>query len=273
MTPANFASYVRLMTKTNSTTLSDTNLKLIMNIVKDEISGIMVDKLDEEYFGVPQTTDLVNSQREYPLAVDIPGKLKKVEAVLDPTYLDSNGNVVWVDLKKFDLTQYSQLSTNLVVSGDITDGDFGIQPTTDEDTIQSIFGNRQGQAAYMIFRNSIWIFSGKLTGFTAGNNYLKIWSYEWPSDITDLTSTTPLETDPTTTSAGIPRQLHRAWADKVSLLWKQTSDKEYQPNDYENELDTIIEDRIMSLSKVDKDESYTMTQPMAGHVYHDGYDL
>lgn len=272
MTPANFASYCRTMTKTNSTTFPDATILLFMNIWKDEIAGMIVDKVDEDYFGVPQKTDLVNGQREYPLPPDLPGKLKKVEAVIDPTYLDSNNNPVWVALKQFDLTQYDQLSQNLI-TGDVTDNEFTIQPTTDEDTIQSIFGNRQGQAAYMLYRNSIWIFSGALANFSPGNQYLKLWGYEWPSDITDLTSTTPLESDPTTITAGIPRQIHKVWADKVILEFEQTSDREYQPNDYENSLDSILEDRIMSLTQVDKDQSYTSTQPMAGHVYHDGFDL
>ena len=244
----------------------------MMNIVKDEIAGKVVDIVDEDYFGVPETTDLVNGQREYPLPGDLPGKLKKVEAVLDPTYLNSSNLPVWIDLKKFDLTQYSRLTANLV-NGDIDQVDLGVIATTDEATIQANFGNRQNQAAYMIYRNSIWIFSGALTGFTTGNNYLKIWGYQWPKDIADLTLTTDLSTDPTNQDAGIPRQLHKAWADLTALAWKQTSDKQYQPDEMETRLEEKLMDAINSLIPISKDESFTSTPPVNGHAFNDGYDL
>lgn len=272
MTPVNFAAYVRKKTKTNSTTFPDADMLIYMNTWKDEIAGMIEDIVDEDYFGAPQTADLVNGQREYPLPQDAPGKIKKVEAVLDPTYLNSSNLPVWVDLRKFDLSQLSQLSQNLV-AGDVNNGEFSVNPTTDEATITSFFGNRQGQAAFMIYRNSLWIFSGTLANFTSPNNYLKLWSYQWPADITSLAGTADLSVDPDNVDAGIPRQIHKVWADKVILEKKQDSDREYQPNDYENELDTILHDRIMSLTQVDKDESYTATQPEAGHIYHDGFDL
>lgn len=272
MTNQQFAAYVRLKTKTNSVTLTDVNLLMLMNIEKDIIAGKLVDFVDEEYFGVPETTDLVNSQREYPLPTDLPGKIKKVEAVLDPTNKDVNGNVVWVDLKKFDLTQYNQLTANMV-NGTLEDIDLGIIATTDEPTIQRNFGNRQNQAAYMIFRNSIWIFSGALTGFVINNNYLKIWGYEWPKDISDLTLTTDLSLDPTNQDAGLPRQVHIDWADRVVLMWKQTSDQAYQMDDYEAALDDRMQRHIMSLVPVVKGESFTATQPVGGHIYNDGFDL
>jgi hypothetical protein len=273
MTNAQFASYCRLKTKTNSTTFTDANLQLLTNIYKDEIAGKLVDIVDEDYFGVPQFTDLVNGQREYPLPGDLPGKFKKVEAVLDPTFLDNQGNPVWVDLRKFDLTQLSALSQNLVVGDPDQGTSFSVSPTTNEDNIQQLFGNRQGSAAFMVFRNSLWIFSGALTGFVANNQYLKLWGYEWPADVNNFALTTDLSTDPNPTSAGMPRQVHLPWADRVVLAWKQTSDKNYQPDDYEAATETRLHDAIMSLIPVDKAESYTSTQPMGGQLWNNGYNL
>src|SRR5258708_63523 len=272
MTAAQFANYIRLKTKTNTTTLTDANIILLGNIYKDEIAGKLVDIVDEDYFGVPETTDLVNSQREYPLPPDLPGKIKKVEAVLDPTFLNAQNLPVWVDLKKFDLTQYNQLTANMV-AGSVEDVNIGAIATTDEPTIQANFGNRQNQVAYMIYRNSLWLFSGKLTGFVSGNNYLKIWGYEWPKDISDLTLTTDLSIDPTNQDAGIPRQVHIDWADKVVLAWKQISDKAYQLDDYEKRIDDRLSEHLASLIPILKGETFTAVQPVAGHVYNDGFDL
>ena len=272
MTVQQFFAYVRLKTKTNATTFPDASLLLLMNIYKDEMAGKLVDIVDEDYFGMPQTHDMINGQREYPLAGDLPGKIKKVECVIDPTYLDVNGNPVWIDLKKFDLTQLSQLAGNMVV-GDAENGDLGFAATTNEDNIRSLFGNREGEASFMIYRNSIWIFSGELANFVPGNNYLKVWGYTWPQDITDPNSLLDLSQDPSNTSNGIPRQVHLPWADKVVLAWKQTSDKSYQPDDYEAATDKRAHEALMSLTPVDKSESFTATQPLGGQLWRNGSDL
>lgn len=274
MTGKVFADYIRLKTKTNATTLTDTNLLLLANIVLDQLSAEVI-TLDEGYLGVPQTTDIHDGQREYPFPENMIMHLKKVEAVLNPTQLDQNGNPVWTDLHEFDLNQYSAM-TGSVFQRDSTDAQVDFSPTTDEPKIQAVFGNVPGKAAYMIFRNSLWIFSGALTGYLPGNNYLKIWAYEWPIFITAAqlaNSTADLGDDPSSTTAGLPRILHQVWADMVVVLWKQSTDKQYQPDDYEQGIDLRKRTALQKLLGVNQDRSFTLTQPNGGHLWSDGFNL
>ncbi len=273
-TGVNFASYIRLKTKTDSTTLSDTNLCLLANMIKDDISGDIVD-LDEGYFGMPETTDLVNAQREYPFPNDQLMHIKKVEAVLNPTQKDQNGNPVWYDLHEFDLNSYSAMTGNVMMRDTSGNELINFAPTTDEAKIQSVFANEQGKCGYMIYRNALWIFSGVLSGFTSGNNYLKIWSYAWPSDIsaTTLASTSDISIDPSTTDAALPRILHHVWADKVVVAYKQTSDRAYQLDDYEQGIEKRYQNALAKLLGLNQDRSFTLTQPSGGHVWSDGFDL
>lgn len=273
MTGTQFASYIRLQTKTNSTTFTDANIVLFANIVKDTRIAPEIISLDEGYFGMPETTDLVNNQREYPLPTDMPAHLKKVEAVLDPTTKDANGNPIWIDIHEMDLNQYSALSGS-VFARDIENDQLTFTPTTDEAKIVSVFANQPGRCAYFLFRNSLWIYSGTLANFTGGNNYLKIWSYVWPFDLTTamLSQTTDLSIDSTTTSPGIPRPAHLTWADMTILLWKNTSDKDYRLNTYEQGIEPRWEKTKMQLLSLNEDRSFTLTMPNGGHMYEDGYN-
>ncbi|MDE2026764.1 MAG: hypothetical protein KGJ07_09835, partial [Patescibacteria group bacterium] len=152
MTPADLANYVHKGTHTNSTTFTDSDILLYAGIGMDKIASHIVD-YDEDYFGAPQTIDIVDNQREYALPTDMLNHIKKVEGKLDTTN--------WINLTELDLSQY--------------------EFTTDEATITSYFSNTQDDAHYFIYRGSLWILSGTLSGFSAGNAALKLWSYQWPS--------------------------------------------------------------------------------------------
>ncbi len=273
MTGTQFASYVRLQTKTNSTTLSDANICLLANIIKDGRIAPEIVSLDEAYFGMPERTDLVNGQREYPLPVDMISHLKKVEAVLDPTQTDANGNPIWIDIHEMDLNEYSSMSGS-VFARDVENDQISFTPTTDEPKIVSVFANQPGRCAYFLFRNSLWIYSGVLANFTGGNQYLKIWSYTWPFDLTPtiLASSQDLSVDASTTSPGIPRAAHVSWADMVITRWKETSDKDYHQNVYEQGIDQRWEKAKQTLLGLNEDRSFTLTMPNGGHMYDDGYN-
>lgn len=243
-TPQQLATYVRKKTKTNTTTFPDADIILYAAIWMDQISARVVD-IDEDYFGAPQYADLVNSQREYPLPTDMLNHIKKVEAKLDGTN--------WINLIALDLTQYPR--------------------ATDETTITSIFNNTEGHAYYDIYRGSIWLYSGSITGFAAGNQALKLWAYQWPTAISDLTSTTDISIDPNNTSAGFPRVLHLSLADAIVIAKKQEADKEYQLNDYEAAWEDRLHKALHTLEGLDFNQSYTGRQPEKKQLWDDGYSL
>ncbi len=244
MTPASLANYVRLKTHTNSTTLPDSTILLYAGIRMDQISAKIVD-YDEDYFGAPQTADLVNNQREYPFPSDMLNHIKKVEACLD--------GVNWLNLKEMDLSTYDM--------------------TTDEATITSQFSNTQDDCYYFIYRGSMWILSGTLSGFSAGNACLKLWSYEWPTNITDLSSTTDISFDPNNISAGFPRVLHKSLADGVIIDYKESADKPIQLTDTEKNWDDNLLEALNNLTELNKDRTVSATMPSGNQLYDNGFRL
>lgn len=208
MTGVNFTSYIRFLTKTNSSTFTDAEIVLIANIVKDDIAKEIV-KVDEDFFGVYMDANIKASstsdpkKREYPLDDD-QIRIKKVEAQFDGTN--------WVDLIPFDLTQYDR--------------------TTDENTIIAQFSNTQGNAYYDIFRQSLWIYSGTTTVVTDG---LKMHGVVNPEDIdaSDLASSNQLSVPSVNTASRLPLPFHELWARRISITYKSGKEKPIPLSDLE----------------------------------------
>lgn len=244
MTPVDFATYVRKGTHTNVNTFPDADILLYAGIAMDKIASRICD-YDEDYFGAPQTTDLVNNQREYPLPTDMLNHIKKVEASFDQTS--------WVNLTELDLSTYTF--------------------TTDEATIVNYFSNYQYNCFYFIYRGALWIMSGTLANFSPGNACLKLWSYQWPSHITDLTSTTDISIDPNNISAGFPRVAHESLADYVIIKYKLQADKPMQLTDAENSWEDNMLKNIRTLTELNKDRSINATMPKNQGLYDNGFRL
>lgn len=208
MTPLTLTQEIRFRTGSDVNTFTDADVLRLINKHKDLLSLDAI-KANEDLFGTIQTRDLVasTSSREYSLPTGLV-KIKAVEAKLDGTN--------WVRLVEFDLDSY--------------------QHTTDEDTIQDNFSNEEGYASFEIYRNSLFIYSGVIT---AGTDALKLYCIVRPADLTDLTLTTDLSADPTTTSFGIPTEFHNLLARYVSRDYKQAGDKSMQLAD--DEQDMILE--------------------------------
>lgn len=194
MTPAKLAAYVRLKTRTNSTTLTDADLITIANVVKDRLALEVLDA-NEDYWLVPTYLNLVADQREYPLHSDLLSRIKRVEAKLDGTN--------YIKLKEFDLPDHPD-------------------PISTETNITYSFGNNEGQAYFDIMRKALWIYSGTITNVTDG---LKIWLNTFPADLTSMVATTDMSVDPTTTTHGFPRELHMVLATGMVIEWKESREK------------------------------------------------
>lgn len=234
MTGTNFAATIRNYTRTNSTTLTDAEIVLLANVVKDELAPLVMEA-DEDIFGIPATRNLVASDandftaREYSLPDDYLA-IKRVEAKLD----GSN----WIALQELDLSQYNH-------------------PTTESEVINRFnnsavdVGNPQG-ARYDIFRKSLWLYSGTISAVTGG---LKLWYIAFPKDIAtgDLSGSTDLSIDPDTTHSSLPRQLHELWARRVSILWKSNREKPIPLNEREVVYGTDLKRQINMLKNPNKD--------------------
>lgn len=228
MTGTNFAAFVRLLTRTNSTTLSNADIVLMANVIKDDIAKEII-KVDEDFFGGIAQRDLVASDasdmtsREYSLPENIL-KVKKVEAKLDGTN--------WIPLSEFNLNQYKR--------------------TTNESEILLSFANENGKAFYDLFRKSLWIYSGAITATTLG---LQLWQIVFPADITTdtLSGSTDLSTDPSTSTAGLPRQFHKIWATKCSIMYKSNREKPIPLTQSEQSVDKDFKLAMSSITNLNLD--------------------
>lgn len=218
MTPAKLASYVRLKTRTNTSTLSNADLITLANKVKDDLVLAALDA-DEDIFLLPTYLNLVANQREYPVHSDILSRIKRVEAKLDA----SN----YIKLYEFDLPQHQ----------------YSISTEAD---IVAHFNNQEGGAFYDIMRKSIWIYSGTITAVTDG---LKIWLNTFPLDLSSMTSTTDMSEDPTTTTHGIPRELHNVLATGVIIEYKESREKPIPLNEREQNYSNDVKKAIQSLKR------------------------
>jgi hypothetical protein len=240
MSPKDMADYIRFRTKTSSATFTDTQIKLLLGIYIDEFAKEII-KVNEDYFGMPQTTDLVANQREYPLPVDNLNQIKFVEAKLDGT--------TWIPLNALDLNTYKR--------------------ATDESTIISLFSNEKDKAAYDIFRGSLWLYSGTISNVTDG---LKLWSFSWPAHITDLSSETDISADPNTTGHGFPRAFHKLLCDRVVIEYKEAGEKPIPLNEREQNFQIFFRQALISISDMDLSDSITPVLPPASDRGNDGAD-
>lgn len=186
-----FASYIRKQTRTNSTTFPDADIMLYANLEKDYLVSL-IEKADEDYFGVELVRDLEDDRRKYGLPPYLLHGISKVTAKLDG-----------VNETELDKLIYDQ---------------FG-KPLT-EDNIRSYSG---GVPAWMIFGQELYVLSdGELSLVTGG---LKIYATIYPADLASLSEGKDLAANPSTTSIGMPRALHRPWADLVVIDYKNSKDK------------------------------------------------
>jgi len=242
MTGANFTSLVRMYANADSTIMSDTNLLLLANAVKDGLANRVVSEADEDYFEMPATTDLVADQREYSLPTDLLKSLTRVEAKFN----DSD----WIPL----LEEVDLLDVTI--------------PIVEADIIEE-YGNNEGEAYFDMTRNGIYILSGEIDDVTAG---LKMWYNAYPTDLVagDLVLTSDLSVPTTTTGFAIPRQLHEVWARETAYRWKVNRDAKYQPTDLEERLHLPIgksdtDNAIRSLRDMNK-----MRDIFAATPFNDG---
>jgi hypothetical protein len=197
MTGAEFAAYIRYMTRTDAYTLSDADIVLLANARMETMArGIM--GADEDTLVLPHTTNLLAGVRNYPFPNSILSRIKYVEAKF-------SASREFVTLTELDVNNYGR--------------------PTDEATIVSLFTNDEGSPRYDIYRKQLMIYSGTIIAVTAG---LKLWCNTYPKKIeaaTLLDAITDLSEDPTATEHGFPQELHELWARGVSIDYKQSREK------------------------------------------------
>lgn len=231
-----FAKLIRFRTRTNSTTFSDADLVAVANMVKDKLATKVI-KADENIFTMPMYANLAvkldgSPQREYPMPGDILSKIKRVEAMLDGSE--------YILLDELQLNQYKDV--------------------TDEATIVANFQNIKGMAFYELTRRSIKLYTGTFGAVSRG---LKLHANIYPADITATTLTldTDISIDPTTTSFGLPRELHPVWVDGVVIEWKNSREKPIPLTESELLWDKNVNSAISDIRNANQDREIIASVP------------
>jgi hypothetical protein len=192
-----------------------------MKIRQDEIARTLLE-VDEDILLIPQTQNLVVNQREYPYPSTFLARIKRVEAKLDGTN--------WLKLNYMDMTEFGYALT--------------------ESNITTYFSNLENECFYDIRHRSLYILSGTITTVASG---LKIYVNTYPTVITDLTGTTDMSADPSTTTHGIPRELHEIWARGVIIDYKESREKPIPLSEREQKYEYDKTKAIYSMRNQDLD--------------------
>lgn len=236
MTPSKFAAYIRLKTKTNSTTFSDADILTYANIIKDDIAK-EITKANEDYFGIELLRNLQSGKRNYSFPTDVLNQIKYVQAMLD-----ING-VTWSVLKEFDINSYNR-------------------PTNETSIIESYTGKKP---EFDIFGGQLFIYSD--SAILNVENGLKLWSIIYPADLSSLSGTDDMSVAPTQTSFGLPRQFHKVWATKVIVEYKTSKEKPIPLTEQELNVDKDLLLAINAIKGGNLDRIITAEVP-----YNDGQD-
>jgi len=237
-TPANAASYIRLKTRTNSTTFTDADMLVLWNWKKNEVCQRALET-DEDIFEIPAYASLEADQRTYPLHADILSRISRVEAKLDGTN--------WLKLKEVDL---QEIDTPITLEADITYN----------------FSNEEGCAFYDISRKSLVIYSGTITSVTDG---LRVWHNIWPADVSSMAGTSDMSEDPSTTTHGVPKELHKVISVGVIIEWKESREKPIPLNESEQKWEYDLEKAIQTLKKANYDREVTGAIPCGTYDMED----
>ena len=240
MTGTALAALIRYKTRTNSTTFSNADMLVLVNIFKNEISSLIVEH-NSDYFLIPGTFNLVADQREYALDDDTLNRIRKVEIKFTASDARQPANFI---------KDYHGSET--------------------ESEIVKEFSNNKGGFAYTIRRRALFILSGTIIAVTAGG---RMWYRLYPADLSNLTGSVDLSIDPSTTSFGFPRQFHELLARRVSIEYKGRQPKPIPLNRYELNYENDLKAQLDAISTIDESAEYIANMPDASELWDDGWSL
>jgi len=237
MTGAALAALIRRKTGTNSTTYTDANILIDINLMKDEIAA-KIAASKEEAFNVTTNDDLVADQRLYPYEVDVMNQLIRLELKFSDTG---------------DYTLAVPIKLNRV------------RIPMQESLIITYYDNESPR--YFIRGKHIYILSAAIVDTTDGIQ----WVYRaFPVDLANITGATDLSIDTSAILLGMPREFHELWARRVAIEYKGENNLPLSKKeaDYELDLQLAIDD----FDVPNADEEIIGDLPGASSRGDDGYE-
>lgn len=241
MTTTEFATLVRYKTKTNSTTFTDAQILLLMNIFKNEIASKIVER-NADYFLTSETFNLVASSttRIYSFNANILARMHKLEIKFSST--DSRFPSKYIK-------NYSGSET--------------------ESEIVKNYTNSEGGFAHTIRGKGIFILSGTITAVTDGG---QIFYYLYPADFAALNGSTDMAVDPSASTFGFPRQFHELLARRVSIEWKGAQPKPVPLNRHELNFEYDLQLALDSIAHRDESGDIIGDSLSAAETGNNGFD-
>src|SRR3990167_5010187 len=218
MTGTELAALCRYYTKTNSTTFTSADMLPLVNIFKNEIASRIVETNNGNFL-VPSIFNLAADQSEYGLPDDMLSRLHKVEL----KFVSTDSRFPATGVKDY----------------------YGSET---EIEIVKQFSNIEGEFGYTIRRRALFILSGTIIAVTSGG---RIWYHAYPATLANLTGSTDLSVDPTTTTFGFPRQLHELLARRVSMAYKSNQPKPIPLSELKKNYYKDLELQLASLASID----------------------
>ena len=240
MTGTQLAALIRLKTSTNSTTFSNADMLVYVNLMKDDIASQIVER-NNGMFLVPSTFNLVADQREYAFPDDMLNRLHKLEI-------------------KFAASDSRFPSTYIK--------DYNGSETESE--IVKYFTNSIGEFAHTIRRRAVLVLSGTIIAVTGGGRF---WYHVFPADLANMTGSTDLGVDPSTTTFGIPRQFHELLARRVSIEYKSNRPKPLPLNALELNYNNDLKLALDAIAHIDNSGEIVGNLPSSSDMWNDGHDL
>ena len=232
MNPVRFAKLCRYGIA-DATTFPDADVLDLANTFKDEIAALIVKEVDEGYFQIPSVRDLVVSQREYDLPIDMLGHFDYITAMLDGINTDR--------LNEADLSWFKR----------------GL----DEADIEQRYMNKKpefiklDQSIFILSQNPIIAVPGGLT----------MWGAAFPADFANLTDTADMSNNPSPTTHGFPRQFHELLVRRVRIEWKNAKDRPIALTEREKNYEVDLMREIENLKDENRDRAASPKVP-----YDDG---
>lgn len=194
----------------------------MVNQAKDELAALVAERdIKGNYFIVPSTDNLVADQREYAFPDDLLSHLFSVELAFTST---------------------SPLNYKLALPDDFRRWGAG----RTEANVVARYSNELPR--YEIQRRSVYVLSGTITAVTNG---IRLRSRAYPADLANLSGSSDLSIDPSTTTFGLPRQLHEVWAQRVSIEWKGDHPEAVPLSPLEKQYETNLEKSLSELFEND----------------------
>ena len=237
MTGTELATLIRKKTKTNSTTYTDASLLVDVNLMKDELAS-KIQQVRQEIWNMPSLCDLADDQREYAFPSDM------------------LNNMVNLELK-------FSASGDYLVAEPVARRHY--EDSLQESKIVADFTNLGPR--YFIRRQAVYILSGTIVDVTDG---IRLVYNSFPAALANLTGTTDLSVDPSTTTHGFPREFHELWARRVSIEYKSTNSVKL--NELEKAYKIDLADALSDFAEVNLDRDIVGKLPPSSARGNDGQD-